>query len=85
MNLSRAFLYAGASSVVVSLWSATESTTPLMEAFYRRMAEGATKAEALRAAKEEMIRKRVRLDASHELSLANPFLWAPFVLVGAPE
>jgi CHAT domain-containing protein len=42
--------------------------------FYRRLALG--KAEALRAAKLELIEKG---------RYAHPFYWAPFVLVGEPR
>ncbi|GAA2979721.1 CHAT domain-containing protein [Actinokineospora diospyrosa] len=50
-GLTRALVYAGAASVLVSLWSVDElPTTILMAAFYRARADGAGKAEALRIA-----------------------------------
>jgi CHAT domain-containing protein len=78
MGLTRAFLYAGAHSVVVSLWPvADDSATPdLMVSFYRRLDRSPDKSEALQAAKLELIRKK---------QYAHPYYWAPFILVGEPE
>jgi len=51
IGLTRAFLYAGTPSVVACLWAPDElSTTFLMEAFYRGLKDGLSKAEALQAA-----------------------------------
>ncbi len=51
LGLTRAFLYAGASTVAVTNWSVNEiSTSILMAFFYEEMAAGADKAEALRRA-----------------------------------
>ncbi|MEP7010464.1 MAG: CHAT domain-containing protein [Acidobacteriota bacterium] len=74
IGLPRAFFYAGARSVAVSLWRAPDDATArLMTSFYGHLQQGQDKAEALRQAKLEQIRDRQR-----------PFLWAPFVLVGSP-
>ena len=55
IGLTRAFIYAGTPSVLVSLWSVDEvSTGLLMTAFYRGLRTGLTKAEALRAAQREV-------------------------------
>ena len=73
-GLQRAFLQAGASSVIMSLWKVNdESTKELMIGFYRewlRHPEG-NKQEALR-----MAQLRLREQYSH------PFFWGPFVMVG---
>jgi CHAT domain-containing protein/tetratricopeptide (TPR) repeat protein len=75
LGLTRAFLHAGARSVVASLWSVSDrSTADVMERFYRRLANGEPKDEALRAAQLEMI--RAGGPRSH------PFYWAAFHLVG---
>ena len=73
MSLTRAFIYAGTPSVVVSLWNVNdESAADLMIRFYRHLKTGKTsKAEALRQAQLETIRDN-----------GFPFFWAPFVLVG---
>lgn len=74
IGLPRAFFYAGARSVAVSLWRAPdEATARIMTSFYAHLGKGLDKAEALRQAKLERLRDRQR-----------PFLWAPFVLVGSP-
>ena len=79
IGLSRAFQYAGARSVVASLWSvADRSTAVLMRSFYSHLEAGAAKAEALRAAQLEMIEPEAEGDGS----FAHPFHWAAFVLIG---
>jgi CHAT domain-containing protein/Tfp pilus assembly protein PilF len=74
MSLTRAFMYAGAPSVVVSLWNVNdESAADLMIRFYRHLQAGKSKSEALRQAQLETIKDN-----------GFPFFWAPFVLVGKP-
>ena len=75
LGLSRSFLHAGSSSVVASLWSVDESTEEVMAEFYRHLGEG--KGNALRKAKLKV--RRMDRDG---MSLAHPFFWAPFVLIG---
>lgn len=73
IGLSRAFVAAGASSLVVSLWSVPDApTAELMTEFYRQLKLGQTKAQALRQA-------MLMTMAIHE----NPMAWAAFTLVGA--
>ncbi|MBI3797188.1 MAG: CHAT domain-containing protein, partial [Deltaproteobacteria bacterium] len=73
MGMGRAFQYAGAKTVLMSLWSVAEqSTTLLTERFFTHVHEGKDKLEALRLARAE-VRK-----AGYE----HPFFWAPFILVG---
>lgn len=74
VGLTRAFLYAGARSLLVSLWPVSDRSTPeLMTAFYRYLGDE-TKAEALRQAKLERIRGG-----------DEPYRWAPFILAGDPH
>jgi CHAT domain-containing protein len=74
IGMTRAFLYAGASSVVVSLWQVDDvSTADLMVGFYSHLKAGLDRSEALRQAKLELI------DRSR---YSHPYFWAPFVLVG---
>lgn len=75
LGLSRSFLHAGSSSVVASLWSVDESTQFIMTEFYRHLDDG--KARALRKAKL----KALELERGG-MSLAHPFFWAPFVVIG---
>jgi CHAT domain-containing protein len=72
--LDRAFLYAGASTVIASLWLVDDkSTSELMASFYKYLKNGMSKAEALRAAQSDTRRKH-----------PDPFYWASFVLTGDP-
>lgn len=76
LGLTRAFLYAGAPTVGVSLWSvADKSTADLMTEFYRRLlaSDGVSSSAAMREAQLSMITGK---------KYAAPFFWAPFVLVG---
>lgn len=76
LGLTQAFLYAGARSVVVSLWQVADSSTAdLMVELYRRQAAGLSKPAALRQAKLSLLA---------DPRAAHPFYWAPFVLVGDP-
>ena len=76
IGLSRAFLAAGARSVVVSLWSVNDrSTAALMRRFYAPLlARSAPRASALAEAKRALLA---------EPSTRSPFYWAAFVLIGA--
>lgn len=86
IGLTRAFIYAGASSTVVSLWKVEDqSTSLLMERFNQWLKKGASKDEALRQAKLEILNSKIELKAIGEVqSLASPFYWAPFILIGDP-
>jgi CHAT domain-containing protein len=73
-GLIRAFLYAGAQSLVVSLWEVNDmSTMLLLTEFYKGVTEGLGACEALR-----------RAQLANQ-SLGDPYHWAPFVVVGAPD
>ena len=72
-SLGTAFLAAGASSVTVSLWHVSDSSTAVfMQEFYRNVLKGMPKAEALAAARSALFTQ----------GYDNPFFWAPFVLTG---
>jgi CHAT domain-containing protein len=74
-NLVRDFFYAGARTVVASLWEAGDvSTKGLMKGYYSHLAAGEDKAQALRNAK---------LDQLKEFGAQSvPFQWAGFVVAG---
>jgi CHAT domain-containing protein/tetratricopeptide (TPR) repeat protein len=74
-GLSRAFLYAGAHSVIGTLWDAEDSSSSeLMQSFYKKfLRQHLAAAASLRAAQQ-----RVLSDASHRA----PYYWAGFVLEG---
>jgi CHAT domain-containing protein len=71
LSLNRAFLQAGASGVVGTLWPIGSRTNELIGVFYRNLAAGLTPSESLRKAKLA-VRSR-----SHP----NPLHWAPFIYV----
>jgi CHAT domain-containing protein len=74
LGLARAFLFAGARSVVATLWRVTDDTTPVfMEHFYGALRKGSSKDEALRQAQLSMIASK---------STAHPYDWAAFELHG---
>jgi CHAT domain-containing protein len=76
-SFSRAFLAAGARSIVTSLWAVTDrDSAGLMLRFYSRLANGAYKADALREAK---------LEALAKASSAHPAHWAAFILNGESD
>ena len=75
VGLSRGFIYAGASSVVASLWKVDDhATTQLMTQFYKGLfEEGLTTSAALRKAK---------LSMWQQSRYRAPFFWAAFELQG---
>ena len=76
ISLARAFAYAGAKSIVTSLWSVNDkSTSELMRFFYRELKHGKDKDEALRLA-------RLRFLKESTVKNSHPFFWAAFVPVG---
>lgn len=86
-GLTRAFLSAGAASIVATIWDvADETTVRLMPAFYDLRAGGGNKAEALRGAQLRLLRDlRAGRVTIRSVRLAeDPFFWAGFILVGEP-
>jgi CHAT domain-containing protein len=76
VGLSRAFFYAGARSLVVSLWNVNDmATSELMASFYQNLNRGLPKDEALRQAKLTLMK-------AHRGGWRHPYFWAPFVLIG---
>ena len=82
LGLMRAFLGAGAASLVLSQWSVEDrSTGALMELFYQGLMRGVAKGEALRQAQLRFIRGQLDGEMPAE-TLTHPYFWAPFFLVG---
>ncbi|HEX8721024.1 MAG TPA: CHAT domain-containing protein [Pyrinomonadaceae bacterium] len=72
IGLVRGFFYAGAPSLLMSLWTVDdEATAELMTDFYTHLRAGSRPAAALRAAQLRQLRER-----------PHPFFWSPFVLTG---
>jgi tetratricopeptide (TPR) repeat protein len=80
-GLRRAFSLAGTRNLMMSLWPVSDDITARqMLTFYKLYGKGRSAAEALRAAQLEtiaMLRK-------HFGGNAQPVLWAPFIMQGAP-
>jgi CHAT domain-containing protein/Tfp pilus assembly protein PilF len=79
MSLARSFTAAGVPSVVMSLWPASDKSTPeLMESFYENLADGMTKDKALNEARRAYLKKATG-------KARHPFYWGGFVLIGDTE
>ncbi len=75
IGLTRAFIYAGTPSLLVSLWKVDdEKTADLMIRFYTHLKAGKSKAAALRQAQLDLIE-----------TVGTPYFWAPFVLIGKAQ
>ncbi len=73
MGLARPFFYAGARSVIASLWSINDKTTVFfMKEFYRNLVEGCSVGKALQLTKIWMLNS----------IWSHPFYWAGFILNG---
>jgi len=76
ISLARGFSYAGAKSIITSLWSVNDvATKNLMLCFYEYLEAGKTKDEALRLAKLDFIQENDHFGA-------HPFYWASFIGIG---
>jgi len=72
LGLIRGLLYAGARSVLLSLWNVHDrSTTDFMRCFYKHLKGEADKASALQGAVHDVRRR-----------YPHPYHWAPFILTG---
>lgn len=76
IGLSRALVYAGARSIIVSFWNVADaSTSQLMRDFYSQLLTNNNNdfSSALRVSKLKMIKGK---------SYSAPYYWAPFVIIG---
>lgn len=74
ISLSRGFFYAGAKSIVPSLWKVNSAASAeLMDLFYKNLQKGMDKDEALHSAKQYL---------RDNSPYANAFYWAAFIPVG---
>jgi CHAT domain-containing protein len=86
-GLSQALLYAGASSLLMGLWSVNALTTAaLMADLYLRLwgpdgHKQMSKAQALREA-ALALRRGELIPANERFDPSDPYYWSPFVLVG---
>jgi len=76
MSMGRAFQYAGARSILMSLWSVEEkASVALVENFFKQMKEGKDKLEALKLARDQI----------RQEGFQHPFFWASFILAGETQ
>jgi len=79
VGLPRAFIAAGAKSVVATMWASQDHSTPLLvAAFHKHLKNENSQAKALRAAMLEL----QEADAG---KFAHPVHWAGFTLLGNPK
>ena len=75
ISLARGFSYAGANSIITSLWKVEDqSTSEIITSFYKNLKAGQSKSAALRNAKLDYI------DSAKEF--AHPFYWAALIPIG---
>ena len=93
-SLARAFMYAGARTVVASLWQVSDwAAADTFESFYRAvLGEDRSPADALREAKLAIRRgethRGVQVAGSGDTpamarQTGHPYFWAPFVCIGS--
>ncbi|MEM6727386.1 MAG: CHAT domain-containing protein, partial [Pseudomonadota bacterium] len=76
-GLARSFIYAGAQSILVSHWPVDDrATVALTTGMVGQMAEGTSRAAALRTAMLAL------MEDDADPRYAHPRFWAPFILVG---
>jgi len=75
VGIGKGFSYAGAKSMVTTLWRVSDnSTANFMPIFYKNLKSGLPKDEALWSAKKEFIKQN--------RSAGHPFFWAGYVAYG---
>jgi CHAT domain-containing protein/tetratricopeptide (TPR) repeat protein len=89
LGLTRAFLSAGASSLVTTLWDVPDmAAAELVPTFYRSLLRASDRSAALRAAQLSLLRAlrdgRLKAGPSGTALPEDPALWAAYVLVGHP-
>ncbi len=81
LSLSRAFNYAGATSLVTTLWKIDdESTSTIIADFYKYLKKGLTKSDALREAKLNYLKNN-----ENDKLLRHPYYWSGITISGNTE
>jgi len=76
MSLGRGFMYAGAASLLTTLWQINDQATErIMGTFYQKLSEGLPKDEALQVAK-------VRYLEEVSGMIGHPMFWSAYVMMG---
>jgi CHAT domain-containing protein len=72
IGISRGFLSAGASSLVLSLWAVNDSATlTLMQNFYQNILSKLSPQKSLQLAQIQLLKEN-----------SHPYFWSPFVIIG---
>ena len=75
ISMSRGFTYAGAKSIISTLWKIKEENAgQILPSFYRNLKEGDAKDKAMQKAKIEFLAKNPEK--------INPHYWAPIIATG---
>jgi CHAT domain-containing protein len=79
ISLARGFMYAGSSSVVMSLWEVDDySGSEIIKSFYSNLKWGYSKSEALKRSREDYLRSADQLRS-------HPYFWCSMVILGEDE
>lgn len=81
LGLARAFLSAGATSILLTHWAVADVVTAeLIGRFYQQLRQGASKDEAMQAAQCWLMQSAS--DSTLPACYAHPYFWSPFYLIG---
>ncbi|WNZ44129.1 tetratricopeptide repeat protein [Leptolyngbya boryana CZ1] len=98
-GISHYFMEGGAKSVIASLWKVNDPATALfMQALYKHLKAGMTKAQAIRQVQQDFINGKLTTQDAPTRSIvvvaekisdrptspnfAHPYYWSPFILIG---
>lgn len=93
IGITRGFIYAGAPSIIATLWNIDDvSTSVLMKEFYSNLKNNHSKTESLRLAQLKLIEDSPKgiikergiklVDGPASIDSSHPYYWAAFVLIG---
>ncbi|MBX2841300.1 MAG: CHAT domain-containing protein, partial [Flammeovirgaceae bacterium] len=76
VSLASGFMYAGVPNVLMSLWAVPDqSTSDIMQHFYKEISNGSSKSQALRNAKLKYLEKA-------DVNTSSPYYWSGFIFHG---
>ena len=76
ISLAHSFMYAGCSSVIMSLWKIDDKTSAsIITDFYKLLSQGRSKSDALRLAKLQYM-------DNAPANMSHPYFWAGLALIG---
>jgi CHAT domain-containing protein/Tfp pilus assembly protein PilF len=79
ISLARGFMYAGAPSVVMSLWEVDDgSASEIIKSFYLNLKHGYSKSGALRKARRKFLKES-------DMMRSHPYFWCTLVIMGDDE